>query len=132
MMAGSSLQQLLHWQWLRRRQRQRGPTAALCLALIAALLCRAISGLSVDDEGELIMCGTCNVIACDIQIPCPTLPLLPRPRAAAAILRKLRAAIHDMDPAWAPGRLSGWQPDDTRQPCSWFYISCREQRVVAV
>ena len=59
-----------------------------------------------------------------------SLPPPPRHRAAA-ILRKLRQAIHDTDPAWLSG-LRGWQLNDTTPPCSWAHVSCRHERVVAL
>ena len=105
--------------------RRRLAAAALwwCLALNSLL---ALGSSAAVDEGELCVSTEISISALfkDQRSCRPSCP-------AAAILRKLRQAAHDTDPAWL-AHLPGWHPNDTRPPCSWIHVSCHQLHVVAV
>ena len=109
----------------RRRVARRLLAAALwwCMALTSLL---AQGSSAAVDEGELCVSTEISISALfNDQRSCrPSCP-------AAAILRKLRQAAHDTDPAWL-AHLPGWHPNDTRPPCSWIHVSCHQLHVVAV
>ena len=115
-----------------RRRRRQLPALARCLPIRLVLLLLLTCGcLAAVDEGELIWTSArmfCCSTAKQLQ---SVLTPLPHHHRAAAILRKLRQAIHDTDPSWVSG-LPGWQLNDTSHPCSWTHVSCHLERVVAL
>lgn len=50
---------------------------------------------------------------------------------AAAILRRLRQALHDASPALAAG-WAGWQPGDAAHPCLWAHVTCEDEHVTSI